>query len=162
MEIVFIAAAAAADDADDDDDDDDDNSDSCMRAASSDFQSGKLSDQRFHHISSFCVSPSFAAITASPFTTDYLRGSAARRPRDDAHARSCSLLIMTHLRAARVSDCRSLNRSSRRHRSGSEAINWNIDGAAARQRAVWILTCGDDDKRALRVSEKTASSGRGN
>ena len=81
----------------------------------------------------------------SPFTTDYLCGSAARRPRDHPH--SLSLLIMTHLRAAGVSDRRRLNGSSRRHRRGSEAINRDIE----RRQAVWILTCDDDDKRALRV-----------
>jgi len=63
---------------------------------------------------------------------------------------------MTHLRVARVSDRRSMNGSSRRHRRGSGAINRDIDGAAADLRATgrygfW---------RAVMISERCGSAPR--
>jgi len=78
IDTVFIAAVAGND------------GDSWMTAASIDFRSDELNDKRVHHTSSFFCSSSFAAVDVSPFTTDYLCGSAGRRPQDHPRARSAS------------------------------------------------------------------------
>jgi len=68
---IAIYTVFAADVADDDDD-----GDSWMI----DFWSNEFSDRRVHRTSSFLCSPSFAALDAGPFTTDYLSSTAPARP----------------------------------------------------------------------------------
>jgi len=136
-----------------DDNDDDDDGDSWMTAVSVDFRSDELGDKRVHHTSSFFLL-SIIRRNRRQFIHDRLslRLSEARRPRGHPRARSAAWLWHIYDRleyrivgrwVGQIVDTVAGQRPSVRTLTGRPR--------PARDQAVWILTYGDDDKRALRV-----------